>query len=46
MLGIQAPERRITRILRKIIAKAEDPKTLGKARWGLKRQEELLANAS
>jgi len=37
MLALQAPERRIRKILRKLLKTEQDPKTLMWVRWGLSR---------
>ena len=46
MLAAQAPQRRVVRILRKILAAERDPKAIRVARWGLTRQQDLSARAS
>ena len=46
MLGVQAPQRRVVRLLRKVLATERDPKAIRVARWGLLRQQDLLARAS
>ena len=46
MLGLQAPQRRVTRLLRKILATEQDPKAIRVAGWGLARQQDLLMRSS
>ena len=46
MLAAQAPQRRVVRILRKVLATERDPKAIRVARWGLTRQQDLSERAS
>lgn len=46
MLGLQAPQRRVTRLLRKILTTEQDPKAIRVAGWALARQQDLLARSS
>ena len=46
MLAAQAPQRRVVRILRKVLSTERDPKAIRVARWGLTRQQDLSARAS
>ena len=46
MLGVQAPQRRVVRLLRKLLATERDPKAIRVAEWGLTLHQNLLANRS
>ena len=46
MLGIQKPQRRIVRLLRKILATEQDPKAVQFAQWGLTRHQDVGARKS
>jgi HEAT repeat protein len=46
ILGVQPPQRRVVRLLRKILSTERDPKAIRVAKWGLARHQNLLVKRS
>ena len=46
MLGVQKPQRRIVRLLRKILVTEQDPRAIQFAQWGLTQHQNVAARTS